>query len=81
VKVESVLNLAGTHEVFHDDIVELGEKMAGGGVQVRTLECERQVHVDCILDAQMGMEVGRMSMGVWEWLGDVLGGDGGRASL
>jgi hypothetical protein len=75
------LNLAGMHEVFYDDILVLGKKMAEGGVKITTVECEKQVHIECVLDAQMEMEVGMMSTGIWEWLGKVLGGDGGKASL
>ena len=72
VKVDKVLVLGGQYEIFWGYIDDLGKKMKQAGVDVETVKCELQVHIDCILDAQSGLEVGRMSREGWGWLGSVL---------
>lgn len=66
--VSSILNLAGTHELLFDDLVSFGEILAHAELNVRTVTCERQVHVDAILDAGSGLEPGQMSWAIWKWL-------------
>jgi acetyl esterase/lipase len=70
--VNSVINLAGTHELFFDHIMDLGVKLKEAGLNVQTVECAQQVHVDCILDAQTGFEPGPMSLALWDWLEEAL---------
>ena len=72
VMVDKVLVLGGEYEIFWDYIDDLGKKMKEVGVDVESVKCELQVHIDCILDAQSGLEVGRMSREGWGWLGSVL---------
>ena len=70
--VKSILNLAGAHELFLDYIKDLGGKMKEAGLNVKTVECEKQVHIDCVLDAQAGFEPGPMTRAIRGWLGSVL---------
>jgi acetyl esterase/lipase len=67
MQAKSVLNLSGTKELFLTDIVELEKTMKKAGVNVETVECELQVHIDCMLDAQTGLPPGDMSFAIWKW--------------
>jgi len=66
-----VLNLAGGHELFRDDIEAFGKVLETAKVHVKTVVCQKQVHVDCILDAETGLSVGPMSTEAWAWLDSV----------
>ncbi|KEF56728.1 uncharacterized protein A1O9_06918 [Exophiala aquamarina CBS 119918] len=68
---KSVLNLSGEHELLRDSIDELGTKMLKAGVNVENVECPLHVHVDCILDAQAGLDYGEMATKSWDWLAKV----------
>jgi len=68
---KKLLNLAGTKEVFYSDIVAFGKTLTSAGVAVETVECKDQIHIDCILDAQTGLETGDMSHATWKWLDTV----------
>lgn len=70
--VDSILNLGGAYEIFWDYIRDLGVKMKEAKLNVETVECEKQVHIDCVLDAQAGFEPGPMSLAIWEWLRKIL---------
>jgi acetyl esterase/lipase len=66
--VEKVLMLAGDHEMFRDDIVVFSGTLEKAGVDLNFVNCPLQVHVECHLDAQTGMEPGLMSTSIWDWL-------------
>jgi acetyl esterase/lipase len=68
IPVRKILNVYGAYELFRDDIAIFGRTLERAGCQVETVECPLQVHIDCILDAQTGSEVGLMSLKIWEWL-------------
>ena len=70
--VDSILNLGGAYEIFWDYIEDLGVKMKEAKLNVQTVECEKQVHIDCILDAQAELETGPMSLAIWDWLRKIL---------
>ncbi|OAP56083.1 hypothetical protein AYL99_09262 [Fonsecaea erecta] len=72
VPVSSILALAGTHEMFYDDITKFSQKLKDGGLNVEVVDCPQQVHIDCILDTQSGLEHGTMSHAIWDWLKRVL---------
>jgi hypothetical protein len=65
---EKTLNIYGSYEIFRDDCVKLGQILRKAGADVVDMECPMQVHIDCILDAQTGLEVGPMSTKTWQWL-------------
>lgn len=67
----SILNLAGEYEMFRDDIQAFGRNLEKAKLNVKTVTCSMQVHVDCILDAQSGLEHGQMSAEIWGWLDTV----------
>lgn len=69
--VRKILNVYGSYEMFKDDIAVFGRTLERAGCPVETVECPLQVHIDCILDAQTGSEVGLMSLKIWEWLSKV----------
>ncbi|KAH0828234.1 putative 6-hexanolactone hydrolase [Fonsecaea pedrosoi] len=71
-QVSSILTLAGTHELFFDDIVKFSQKLKAGGLNEELVECPQQVHIDCFLDAQSGLEHGTMSHAIWDWLKKLL---------
>lgn len=71
-EVGSILNLAGTNEVFRDHICQLGQTMAQAGLNIETIQCPEQIHIECILDSLSQLEPGPMSEAVWQWLEDVL---------
>jgi acetyl esterase/lipase len=64
----SVLNIWGELEMLRDSVSEMGEKLTQAGVNVENVECPLHVHVDCVLDAQSGLEPGLMATKIWEWL-------------
>lgn len=66
--VKKVLNVWGEYELFRDSIEELNKTLTRAELDVTAVRCARQVHIDCILDAQTGMQPGPMSEAVWEWL-------------
>lgn len=63
-----ILNIWGDFEIFQDDIALFGQNLVKAGLNVENVECPLQVHIDCVLDAQSGMEVGLMSTATWKWL-------------
>jgi acetyl esterase/lipase len=65
---KKILNIYGEHEVFKDDIVTLGRRFKDVGRRVKTVECEKHVHIDAILDEQAGLEAGEMAEEVVKWL-------------
>lgn len=65
---KKTLNIWGEYELFQDDIAKFGETLVKAGVEVTNLECPKQVHVDCMLDAQTDLEIGPMSTEIWKWL-------------
>jgi len=69
--VSSILALAGAHELFQDDILAFGKTLKEAGINAETVECPQQVHVECVLDAQSGLEHGPMSTATWEWLSKI----------
>jgi acetyl esterase/lipase len=69
---QKILNVYGGYEVFRDHIIQLGRKLQESGNPVHNVECAEQVHIDCVLDAQTGLEAGaagQMSHVIWQWLG------------
>ncbi|KAK5044475.1 hypothetical protein LTR84_010756 [Exophiala bonariae] len=71
LQAEKVLNVYGSLEVLQEDDKILGDTLHKAGVAVKNVECKNQVHIDCILDAQFGLEVGPMSTEIWQWLATV----------
>lgn len=65
---KNVLNLWGEIEMLQDPVKEVGEKLLKAGVNVKNIECPLHVHVDCMLDAQSGLEYGLMATQTWDWL-------------
>jgi len=65
---KSVLHLWGEIELLRDSCAEFGGKLSKAGVNVENIECPLHVHVDCILDAQAGLEYGEMATNTWGWL-------------
>ena len=72
IPAKSVLNVYGGAECFRDDIRELGKKLEDAGNPVQNVECAKQVHIDCVLDAQSEMEPGEMSHEIWKWLASLV---------
>jgi len=66
--VKRVLITSGNDEVFRDDIAVVERQMKEAGVGVVCVNCAREIHVECILDAQTGLQAGEMAHAVWEWL-------------
>jgi len=66
--VAKTLNVYGGYDIFRDDNVAFGEILEKAGVAVENIECALEVHIDCILDAQTGLQPGLMSKGTWKWL-------------
>ena len=66
--VKKILNIFGSYEIFRDDIVAFGKLLEKAGFDVENVECPMQVHIDCVLDAGLGMEVGPMSTETWRWI-------------
>jgi acetyl esterase/lipase len=66
--VNKTMNIWGDYELFQDDIAKFGQVLEAAGAGIRNVECPLQVHIDCILDAQTGLEVGPMSTETWKWL-------------
>lgn len=64
----AILNLAGEYEMFRDDIQAFGQVLEKAKLNVRTVKCPMQVHIDCILDSHSGLKSGLMSDEIWEWL-------------
>lgn len=65
---QKTLNIWGECELFQDDIAKFGEVLVRAGAEVTNIECPKQVHIDCILDAQTDLEIGPMSTEIWKWL-------------
>ena len=72
VRVGPILILTGSDVVFREHIRQLGEVLAKGGLVVQTLQCADQIHIECIIDSFTGLEHGRMSAAIWQWLKKVL---------
>ena len=70
--VQSILNVYGGYECFRDDIAALGSVLSKAGNTVKNVECPKEVHIDCVLDAQAGFEPGEMSKEIWQWLDSVV---------
>ncbi|KAI1625071.1 Alpha/Beta hydrolase protein [Exophiala viscosa] len=71
---KSVLNVYGEDECFKSHVVELGEKLTKAGNHVENVECPAHVHIDWVLDLQVGFEPGIMSVKILDWLSRVLRG-------
>jgi acetyl esterase/lipase len=70
--VRKLLNVYGEYEMFKDDVVQLGGTLKDAGCDVETLESPKHVHVDAILDEQVGFEEeGEMAQSIWAWLSGV----------
>jgi len=72
IPAKSILNVYGGYECFRDDIAEVGKALKDAGNQVQNVACAKQVHIDCVLDAQAEMEPGDMSHEIWNWLSSVV---------
>ncbi|KAL2847073.1 alpha/beta hydrolase fold-domain-containing protein [Aspergillus pseudodeflectus] len=68
IPTEQTLIVCGNDEVFKDDIQRLGMTMAEAGLNVQVSTCSKQIHIDCILDEQHGLDPGPMSHAIWDWL-------------
>ncbi|OCK78706.1 alpha/beta-hydrolase [Lepidopterella palustris CBS 459.81] len=68
LQAKQILVLSGTYEIFLTDIRKFAQTLKEAGLNVTYVDCEMQVHIDCILDAQSGLEPGDMSHATWEWL-------------
>lgn len=71
IPVKSILTVYGAYEVFTDAIFELGQKLKESGNAVQIVSCPLQVHIDCFLDAQSGLEPAEMSQSIWDWMSAV----------
>ena len=71
IPARSILNIWGGAECFRDDIRDVGQKLDDAGNSVVNVECAKQVHIDCVLDAQSEMEPGEMSREILGWLGSL----------
>lgn len=65
------LSVYGAHELFRDDITVLGETMKKAGVNISSVQCPLQVHIEPVLDSQTDFEHGPMSYEIWSWLNTV----------
>ncbi|KIW17959.1 hypothetical protein PV08_05154 [Exophiala spinifera] len=65
---KEVLNLCGGHELLKDYVLSVGRALSQAGVDIKTVECPLHVHVECILDAQVGLSTGEMAEEIWAWL-------------
>jgi len=63
-----ILNVYGGCECLRDSQVELGRSLKKSGNEVEDVECEGHIHIDCILDAQTGMQPGKMAHTIQGWL-------------
>lgn len=68
---KDVLNIWGELEMLQDPVKEVGCKLSKAGVEITNVECPLHVHVDCMLDAQSGLEYGLMATEIWDWLAKV----------
>ncbi|OAL53150.1 alpha/beta-hydrolase [Pyrenochaeta sp. DS3sAY3a] len=68
VLTQRVLVVTGENEVFRDDIKRLGSTLSAAGVNCKTVCCPKQVHIDCVLDAQYALPPGPMSLIIWDWI-------------
>ncbi|KAJ5958127.1 uncharacterized protein N7479_005277 [Penicillium vulpinum] len=66
--VESILNVFGAYELFRDHIATFGRTLEEAELRVENVACPLHVHIDCILDAQTGMQPGIMGITTWKWL-------------
>lgn len=67
---ESILNVWGEYEGLQDADTKIGKTLAEAGLDIQNKECAKQIHIDCVLDAQTGMPHGPMSEYFWEWLSE-----------
>ena len=72
IPAKSILNIWGGAECFRDDIREVDKKLKDAGNPIQSVECAKQVHIDCVLDAQTEMEPGEMSHEIWKWLASLV---------
>lgn len=70
--VSDVLVVSGGTEVFKDHILRVGQNLKLAGVNSQTVVCDGQIHVECILDAESGLEPRSMSEEIWKWSARVL---------
>lgn len=70
--VQSTLNVYGGYECLRDGIIHVGKMLEEAGNNVKNVECAKEVHIDCILDAMAGFEPGEMSRTIWEWLASIV---------
>ncbi|KAL0635786.1 hypothetical protein Q9L58_005219 [Maublancomyces gigas] len=67
---KQTLLVYGDHEVFRDDIREFSENMKEVE-NLTVVNCQREVHVACIFDAEFGLESMDMAKTVFAWLGKI----------
>jgi acetyl esterase/lipase len=72
IPTKKVLNLYGDSEMFKDHISKVGKDLVAAGVDIKNVVCANHIHVECILDAQTGLEHGSMADEIWDWLKTVL---------
>ena len=70
VPVERILITGGTDEVLIDDIVTIGERIkdAAKGTDTELVITQGEVHIEFIMDAQLGLKPGAMAQAIWQWL-------------
>jgi len=61
----------GEYELFRDDDKAFSIKLEEAGLDVTAVECPKEVHVDCILDAMVGTTPGVMTTSIQKWLDTV----------
>ncbi|CAK1360897.1 unnamed protein product [Cercospora beticola] len=66
--VDDILVLWGENELSRNPVQKLSTALSDAGLNVTARECAKQVHIDCVLDAQTGMSHGEMTEHSWEWL-------------
>lgn len=67
---KQTLLVYGDYEVFRDDIREFSENMKEVE-NLTVVNCQREVHVACIFDAEFGLESMDMAKTVFAWLGKI----------
>ena len=66
---QQTLILAGSDELFRDDIEELARKlMHADPASMSALTCKDHLHVECVFDPMGGLTPGEMAHAVWDWL-------------
>jgi acetyl esterase/lipase len=58
----------GEYELFQADNAKFANILQEAGLDVTAVECPREVHIECILDAMARIDYGLMATSVWDWL-------------